>query len=207
VDKFWVIIFHFMLKRRKKKRRKNVPATPPGRSFKCFFPPPDGDVEFDVTNIRAAPGSRKRKARKGRGISAGQGASCGFGMRGQHSRAGRSVRAGFEGGQTPLYRRIPKLRGKPMGRGHTFEEFGLIKLEDLNQAAEGATVNPASLLESGATTKSKFPIFKVLGNGELTAKGLTVEAHAFTKSARAAIEASGGKCVLLSKTTNKPLEA
>lgn len=72
-----------------------------------------------VDTLKPAPGSRHRHKRKGRGIAAGQGASCGFGMRGQKSRSGPGVRAGFEGGQTPLYRRLPKLVGRPMGPGHT----------------------------------------------------------------------------------------
>lgn len=72
-----------------------------------------------VDTLKPAPGSRHRHKRKGRGIAAGQGASCGFGMRGQKSRSGPGVRAGFEGGQTALYRRIPKLVGRPMGPGHT----------------------------------------------------------------------------------------
>merc|ERR1719401_1251703 len=86
------------------------------------------EQEFTLDNIRSAPGSRKRKMRKGRGISAGQGATCGFGMRGQKSRSGRPMRAGFEGGQTPLYRRLPKLVGRPTGPGHQNEVFSLIKL-------------------------------------------------------------------------------
>ena len=72
---------------------------------------PSVGVRFRLDNLGPQPGSRKRAKRKGRGISAGQGASCGFGMRGQKSRSGPGVRKGFEGGQMPLYRRIPKLRG------------------------------------------------------------------------------------------------
>lgn len=75
--------------------------------------------EIRVDTLKSAPGSRHRHKRKGRGIAAGQGASCGFGMRGQKSRSGPGVRAGFEGGQTALYRRLPKLVGRPMGPGHT----------------------------------------------------------------------------------------
>eukprot|EP00529_Nitzschia_sp_RCC80_P042145 CAMPEP_0113488196 /NCGR_PEP_ID=MMETSP0014_2-20120614/25893_1 /TAXON_ID=2857 /ORGANISM="Nitzschia sp." /LENGTH=141 /DNA_ID=CAMNT_0000381903 /DNA_START=109 /DNA_END=530 /DNA_ORIENTATION=+ /assembly_acc=CAM_ASM_000159 len=77
------------------------------------------NYEFTVDSLKPAPGSRKAKTRKGRGISAGQGATCGFGMRGQKSRSGRPTRAGFEGGQNPLYRRLPKFQGKPLGPGHT----------------------------------------------------------------------------------------
>lgn len=165
-------------------------------------------VEYSLDNIRSAPGSRKRKNRKGRGISAGQGATCGFGMRGQKARAGRPTRPGFEGGQQPLYRRLPKFAGQPTGPGHEKEVFNLIKLDELNGCAEGSVVNFDSLLESNAVTKSKYSIHKVVvGREDFTAKGVTVQAHAFTKSARDAIEGAGGKCELLSKTTNAVLEA
>lgn len=164
------------------------------------------EEEFTLDNLRAAPGARKRKNRKGRGIAAGQGATCGFGMRGQKSRSGRPTRPGFEGGQQPLYRRLPKFAGKPTGPGHEKEIFNLIKLDDLNGAAEGSTVNFEALIETGATTKSKYSVHKVVvGRGDFSAKGVTVQAHAFTKSARDAIEGSGGKCELLSKTTQAVL--
>merc|ERR1719261_973904 len=115
---------------------------------------PDGP-EWTLNTIKPAPGSRKRKKRKGRGIAAGQGATCGFGMRGQKARSGRPERPGFEGGQTPLYRRLPKFVGKPMGPGHTKTVYNLIKLDDINSAEPGSTCNFESLLESGAVTKSK----------------------------------------------------
>jgi len=166
------------------------------------------EEEFTFDNLKSAPGARKRKNRKGRGIAAGQGATCGFGMRGQKSRSGRPTRPGFEGGQQPLYRRLPKFTGRPTGPGHEKELFNLIKLDDMNSAAEGATVTFDSLIETGATTKAKYSIHKVVaGREDFTAKGVTVQAHAFTKSARDAIEGSGGKCELLSKTTNAVLEA
>jgi len=166
------------------------------------------EEEFTLGNLRPAPGARRRKNRKGRGISAGQGATCGFGMRGQKSRAGRPTRPGFEGGQQPLYRRLPKFAGRPTGPGHEKEIFNLIKLDDLNGASEGSTISFDSLLESKAVTKSKYDIHKVVvGREDFTAKGVTVQAHAFTKAARDAIEGSGGKCQLLSKTTNAVLEA
>jgi large subunit ribosomal protein L15 len=162
--------------------------------------------EFTLDNLRSAPGSRKRKSRKGRGISAGQGATCGFGMRGQKSRAGRPTRPGFEGGQQPLYRRLPKYPGQPTGPGHEKTIFNLIKLDELNGATEGSTVNFDSLLEAGIITKAKQNIHKVVvGREDFTAKGVTVQAHAFTKAAREAIEGAGGKCELLSKTTNAVL--
>merc|ERR1719159_2008891 len=114
------------------------------------------NFEFTLDSLRPAPGARKRKTRKGRGISAGQGATCGFGMRGQKSRSGRPTRPGFEGGQQPLYRRLPKFQGRPMGPGHTKKTYNLIKLDEINGAEEGSTVSFDSLLEAGATTKSKY---------------------------------------------------
>eukprot|EP00815_Leptocylindrus_aporus_P006762 CAMPEP_0116056738 /NCGR_PEP_ID=MMETSP0322-20121206/4190_1 /TAXON_ID=163516 /ORGANISM="Leptocylindrus danicus var. apora, Strain B651" /LENGTH=223 /DNA_ID=CAMNT_0003540607 /DNA_START=109 /DNA_END=780 /DNA_ORIENTATION=+ len=163
--------------------------------------------EFSLGNLRPAPGSKKRKSRKGRGISAGQGASCGFGMRGQKSRSGRPTRPGFEGGQQPLYRRLPKFVGRPMGPGHSKTIYNTIKLSELNGAAEGSTVNFESLFENKMVTKSKYDIHKIVSGGDFTAKGLTVQAHAFTKSARDAIEGSGGKCELLKRTTGEVIEA
>lgn len=164
--------------------------------------------DYSLGNLRPAPGSRHRKSRKGRGIAAGQGATCGFGMRGQKSRAGRPTRPGFEGGQQPLYRRLPKFAGQPTGPGHEKEAYNLIKLDELNSCAEGSTVNFDALFESKAVTKAKYSIHKVVaGREDFTAKGVTVQAHAFTQSARDAIEGAGGKAVLLSKTTNAVLEA
>ena len=119
-----------------------------------------GDVapdlaSLDLSNMKVSPGSHKSKTRKGRGISAGQGATCGFGTRGQKSRSGRSVRPGFEGGQIPLYRRLPKFVGRPMGPGHSKTEFGIVKLNVLNSVAEGETVDYASLQEKSLVSKSK----------------------------------------------------
>jgi len=79
-------------------------------------------------SLKTAPGSHQKKKRKGRGVSAGQGVTCGFGNRGQKARAGSGTRPGFEGGQTPLYRRLPKWVGKPTGPGHTKKVYGLVKV-------------------------------------------------------------------------------
>lgn len=163
---------------------------------------PDNMV-FNLNNLRPSPGSTKRKSRKGRGIAAGQGASCGYGMRGQNSRGG--VRPGFEGGQNPLYRRIPKLPGRSMGPGHTKTEYGLIPTTLLNACQPGETVNFDMLHERGIMTKQSQNIFKVTGGEELSVENLTVQAHAFTESAYEAIVAKGGKCELLSPTTNEVL--
>lgn len=133
-------------------------------------------------------GSRKRKRRIGRGISAGQGASGGFGMRGQKSRSGRPTRPGFEGGQIPLYRRLPKLKGFPLVNRKTYTIVNVGKLADLPANSE---VSLSSLMEAGIVTQDDGPL-KVLGDGELTVP-LTVTAAAFTASARTKIEAAGGR--------------
>merc|ERR1711982_253767 len=159
-------------------------------------------------NIKPAPGSRKRKTRKGRGISAGQGASCGFGMRGQKSRSGRPTRPGFEGGQQPLYRRLPKFVGKPMGPGHTKTVYNLIKTDALNDVSPGEIVNFDALFEKKIVTKSKYGIHKVVvGREDFTAKDIVVQAHAFTATARDLIEKNGGTCQLLKRTTGEVIEA
>lgn len=167
--------------------------------------PPEDEGIFTLTNLRPAPGSRKRKKRKGRGHSAGQGGSCGFGMRGQKSRSGRGVRPGFEGGQTPLYRRIPKFVGRPMGPGHKKTEYALMKIGFLNGCEEGSVVTFQGLKAMGLMTKQKRKIYKVVGGEDLTVKNLTVKAHAFTTSAVDAIEGAGGTCVLVSPTTGKDI--
>lgn len=163
---------------------------------------------LSVNTISAVPGARKRFLRVGRGVSAGQGASCGRGMRGQKSRSGegKGTRPGFEGGQTPLYRRIPKLK-RPQ-KGHTKTEYEVIKLKMLNGVSDNEEVDYTKLQEKGLLTKANKgrKIYKVLGGDELTVKGLTVKAHAFTVSARAAIEGAGGKCVVLSPTRHIPIE-
>lgn len=137
-------------------------------------------------------GSRRRSRRVGRGISAGQGASCGFGMRGQKSRSGRSTRPGFEGGQLPLYRRIPKLKHFTVINRKVYT---IINVEDLQSLTPDSKVTLDSLMEAGIVTTDDGPL-KVLGDGELSV-ALNVEAAAFTASARAKIEAAGGSCHLV----------
>mmetsp|Transcript_5808 Transcript_5808/g.10277 ORF Transcript_5808/g.10277 Transcript_5808/m.10277 type:complete len:242 (-) Transcript_5808:35-760(-) len=183
-----------------------------GLSMKLFDWKKRGNPEYSgaaevgtlsVTTIIPAPGSRHRKKRKGRGVAAGQGRSCGFGMRGQKSRAGRPTRPGFEGGQNPLYRRLPKFVGRPMGPGHKRTVYGLMKISTLNKCEANSEVTVEMLVEAGMMTKNKEKLVKVVGGEELTVTGLTVKAHAFTSSAVEAIEKAGGKCVLLSPTTNE----
>jgi len=181
--------------------------------------------EFGILgNLSPAPGSKPSKTRKGRGIAAGQGASCGFGMRGQKSRSGRPQRPGFEGGQMPLYRRLPKMVGKGMGRdGHQKANFGLLKLDVLNKCEPNSEVSYESCFEAGHMTKLRIKkgtsviygkqLVKVIGCNDaernpvkLNVQGLTVKAHAFTANAVEQIQSNGGKCVLLNPVTNQPVE-
>ncbi len=145
-----------------------------------------------LQSLKPNPGARRRKTRKGRGIAAGQGASCGFGMRGQKSRSGRPTRPGFEGGQMPLYRRLPKLKHFPVINP---KEFTIVNVGRLSDCKAGSTVSLDSLVKEGLVTSPKHPL-KVLGNGDLKVK-LTVQAAAFTASAREKIEAAGGSCEIL----------
>lgn len=137
-------------------------------------------------------GSKKRPRRVGRGIAAGQGASCGFGMRGQKSRSGRPTRPGFEGGQTPLYRRLPKLKHFPLVNR---TRYTIINLDALSSLAANTEVTLESLTEAGIITGNSGPL-KVLGEGEVSVP-LKVKATAFSASARAKIEAAKGTCELL----------
>jgi large subunit ribosomal protein L15 len=137
-------------------------------------------------------GSKKRPRRVGRGIAAGQGASCGFGMRGQKSRSGRPTRPGFEGGQMPLYRRLPKLKHFPLVNR---VNYTILNVGDLSSLAANSEVTLSSLLEVGIATTDDGPL-KILGDGEISVP-LTVKASAFTATARAKIEAAKGTCELL----------
>jgi large subunit ribosomal protein L15 len=149
-------------------------------------------TSLNLQSLAPQKGARRRKLRKGRGIAAGQGASCGFGMRGQKSRSGRPTRPGFEGGQMPLYRRVPKLKHFTVINPKNFTVINVGKLTELSA---GSTVNLDSLVKDGIVTSPKHPL-KVLGNGDLKVK-LTVQAAAFTASAREKIEAAGGTCEVI----------
>ncbi|MEL6602795.1 MAG: 50S ribosomal protein L15 [Cyanobacteria bacterium J06614_10] len=141
-----------------------------------------------LDDARPKAGSKRRRKRKGRGISAGQGASCGFGMRGQKSRSGSGTRPGFEGGQLPLYRRIPKLKHFPIVNQTQYTIINVKGLADL----PAGEVTLASLMDAGIITSNDGPL-KVLGDGEIST-ALNVKAAAFTKSAKEKIEAAGGTC-------------
>ena len=145
-----------------------------------------------LNTLKSNTGSRKKKLRKGRGSAAGQGASCGFGMRGQKSRSGRPTRPGFEGGQMPLYRRVPKLKHFEIINQ---KNFSIVNLSKLSEFKESEVVNIDSLVKKKLLFKPKFPL-KILGNGEVKVK-LKVQAHAFTKVAKEKIEAAGGSCEII----------
>ena len=150
-------------------------------------------MTIKLESLQSNKGSRRKKMRKGRGIAAGQGASCGFGMRGQKSRSGRPTRPGFEGGQMPLYRRVPKLKHFPIVNQ---KNFTVLNVSSLNELKAGTVVNLDLLVKEGILTKPKDPL-KILGNGKLEVK-LTVQAAAFTTSAKSKIEELGGKCEVYS---------
>ena len=148
-------------------------------------------MAVNLSNLRPPRGSRHRKVRVGRGIGSKLGKTAGKGNKGQRSRKGYSRRPGFEGGQMPLHRRIPK-RGfhNPFGR-----DFAVVNVGSLNAFAAGESVTPESLASRGLVHSEREAI-KILGDGELKV-GLTVRAHAFSKSAQEKIARAGGKAEVL----------
>ena len=136
--------------------------------------------------LKPAEGSRQVRNRVGRGTSSGNGKTAGRGQKGQKARSGGSVRLGFEGGQTPLFRRLPKRGFTNVNR----KDYAVINLDVLNRFEDGAEVTPVALVEAGIVKNEKSGI-KVLANGELTKK-LTVKAAKFSKAAEEAIVAAGG---------------
>jgi len=141
--------------------------------------------------LTPAIGSTKESKRIGRGHGSGNGKTAGKGHKGQKARAGRGMRIGFEGGQMPLHRRIPKR-----GFNNIFaEESVAINVASLNKFEDGAKVDAAALAEKGIIDNANLPV-KVLGNGNVTKK-VTVEASAFSKSAVEKITAAGGKAEVI----------
>jgi large subunit ribosomal protein L15 len=142
-------------------------------------------------DLKPAEGSKKRPKRVGRGIGSGHGKTSTRGHKGQNARSGGGVRPGFEGGQMPLIRRIPK-------RGFTNKfkkEYAIVNVEDLNVFEENTRVTPELLKEKGLIKQIKDGV-KILGDGELKVK-LEVVAHAFSSSAKEKIEAAGGKAEVI----------
>ncbi|HUJ80436.1 MAG TPA: 50S ribosomal protein L15 [Candidatus Acidoferrales bacterium] len=145
-----------------------------------------------LSNLKPPRGSRHRKVRVGRGMGSKMGKTAGAGNKGQQSRRGYSRRPGFEGGQMPLHRRLPK-RGFSAPFSRT---FSVVNVETLNEFASGETVTPESLAERGIVHAQRDGV-KILGDGELKV-ALTVRAHAFSKSAAEKIAKAGGKTEVLS---------
>ncbi|WP_449621802.1 50S ribosomal protein L15 [Robertmurraya sp. Marseille-Q9965] len=136
--------------------------------------------------LKPAEGSRHERKRKGRGIGSGNGKTAGKGHKGQNARSGGGVRPGFEGGQTPLFRRLPKRGFTNVNR----KEFAIVNLDTLNRFEDGTEVTPELLVETGVVSKELAGI-KILAKGKLEKK-LTVKAHKFSSAAKEAIEAAGG---------------
>lgn len=141
--------------------------------------------------LRAVPGATKNRKRRGRGTATGQGKTGGRGMNGQNSRSGGGVRPGFEGGQMPLYRRVPKRGFTNIWR----KEYEIVNVENLNRFDNGTVVTPELLVEVGMVKQIKDGV-KILGNGKLE-RELTVQAQKFTKSALEKIENAGGKAQVI----------
>ena len=140
-----------------------------------------------LNQLSPAEGSAKAAWRKGRGTGSGNGKTAGKGHKGQNARSGGGVRPGFEGGQLPLYRKLPKR-----GFNNKFAKvYSTVNVSDLNKFENGATVTLESLIACGVLSKANDGL-KVLGNGELK-KALTVEAKVFSATAKEKIEAAGGK--------------
>src|SRR2546430_1309074 len=150
-------------------------------------------------DLKPRPGAKHRRKRLGQGESSGHGKTSGRGGKGQTARSGSSIRIGFEGGQMPLIRRIPK-RGFNNARHAT--RYVPVNLDALNQFEDGARVDEAALRGAGLANGPSSGV-KILGDGELTRK-LTVSAHAFSASARSKIEAKGGSCEIIAPIKTEP---
>jgi len=144
-----------------------------------------------LNELAPSQGTNKNRKRRGRGTATGQGKTGGRGMNGQNARSGGGVRPGFEGGQLPLFRRIPKRGFKNRNR----IDWTTVNIETLNAFENGTVVTPELLIESGIVKKFSYGL-KVLGDGSLN-KEITVKAHKFTQSAIEKIEAAGGKAEVI----------
>lgn len=149
-------------------------------------------MAIKIHDLKPAEGSTKNKQRKGRGIGGKGGKTAGRGTKGQHSRGRGKVRAGFEGGQMPLQKRVPKMRGFTNPFRVEYQAINLDTLQD----SELTEVTPEALFERGLVSKNA--LIKVLGRGELT-RAVSVQAHAVSKSAEAAITGAGGSIEILPK--------
>jgi large subunit ribosomal protein L15 len=142
-----------------------------------------------LEDIKAPVGARKKGKRVGRGVGSGRGKTSGRGHKGQKAREGRGPRLGFEGGQTPILRRVPKRGFVNPGR----KEFSIVNVSALNRFEDGSEVTPDLLKDMGMVKDLKDGL-KILGDGEIK-KALIVKAHAFSEAARRKIEEAGGKAI------------
>lgn len=146
-----------------------------------------------LEDLSPAPGSTHKSKRVGRGTGSGQGKTAGKGHKGQKARSGQKPRPGFEGGQTPLHRRLPQRRGF---RNVNRKVYAVVNLDDLERFDAGTEVTPSLLIESGVVGGGAMDGIKILGDGEIT-KSLTVRAHKFSKSAVEKLNAAGGTAEVL----------
>jgi large subunit ribosomal protein L15 len=156
--------------------------------------------EIGLHSLKPKPGSRRPRKRVGRGEGSGFGKTSGRGEKGAGARSGSKRNPAAEGGQMPIHMRMRKLRGPHMKKSMPFEKFRThtqpVNLRDLDaRFDDGAEVTPATLAERGLATRKDVPV-KILGQGDI-GKKLTVQAHAFSKTAREKIEAAGGVCTIL----------
>jgi large subunit ribosomal protein L15 len=177
-----------------KPRRKAAPreSVPPAASARVEAPASRGPAPIGVQDLRPAPGATRSRKRVGRGPGSGHGKTAGRGNKGQKSRSGYRHQRGFEGGQMPLHRRVPK-------RGFTniFRvEYDVVNISALDRFDAGDKITPEKLAER-RLAHGRRPV-KILGDGELT-KALTVSAHKFSASAKSRIEAAGGSCEVLNR--------
>jgi large subunit ribosomal protein L15 len=151
-----------------------------------------------LNEIGPAPGSTRGRKRVGRGIGSGQGKTSGRGHKGAGARSGSTTHAAYEGGQMPLQRRLPRLKGEARGR-HTVARpvnYAPVNLSDL-EGVSGDTIGPDELRAAGLVRK-KAKLVKILGNGEV-GRAVTVRAHAFSETAKSKIEAGGGSVEVLER--------
>jgi len=146
---------------------------------------------MDLSNLSPAPGSVKNRKRLGRGAGSGLGKTSGKGHKGQNARSGGGVKPGFEGGQMPLQRRLPKRGFSPLKK----KVYSLVNLKDLETFENDSTVDPEMLMRAGFIKKVNDGV-KILGDGDL-GKSLTVKAHKFSATAAEKIAAAGGKTEVL----------
>jgi large subunit ribosomal protein L15 len=153
-----------------------------------------------LEDLRPAPGAKHRRKIVGRGPGSGRGKTATKGSKGQQARSGGGTKAGFEGGQMPLYRRLPKRGFLPHGGKRV---FAIVNLSDLEAFAAGSVVDPESLVQARLVRRARRGNVKILGEGDV-AHALTVRAHAVSESARVKIEAKGGRVEVIAPRTAAP---